>query len=126
MTETKLEHYLIAALWSSNNWDDMDESDNPTPFDDNYSIGDISDGFRESSLNEIADFLELLEKEGIDWESKISEEQFGHDFWLTRNGHGAGFWDRGLGELGDKLTEWCKPYGSVDLFVGDDEFLHGE
>lgn len=22
-------------------------------------------------------------------------EQAGHDFWLTRNGHGAGFWDRG-------------------------------
>lgn len=21
-------------------------------------------------------------------------ERFGHDFWLTRNGHGAGFWDR--------------------------------
>lgn len=21
-------------------------------------------------------------------------EQAGHDFWLTRNGHGAGFWDR--------------------------------
>src|SRR5690606_5349913 len=23
-----------------------------------------------------------------------SDERFGHDFWLTRNGHGAGFWDR--------------------------------
>ncbi len=21
-------------------------------------------------------------------------EQIGHDLWLTRNGHGAGFWDR--------------------------------
>ena len=21
-------------------------------------------------------------------------EQAGHDFWFTRNGHGAGFWDR--------------------------------
>ncbi len=21
-------------------------------------------------------------------------EQAGHDFWLTRNGHGSGFWDR--------------------------------
>jgi len=21
-------------------------------------------------------------------------EQAGHDFWLTRNGHGTGFWDR--------------------------------
>lgn len=23
-----------------------------------------------------------------------SAERFGHDFWLTRCGHGAGFWDR--------------------------------
>ena len=26
--------------------------------------------------------------------------QIGHDLWLTRNGHGAGFWDRGLGAQG--------------------------
>ena len=27
----------------------------------------------------------------------IDDAQAGHDFWLTRNGHGAGFWDRGQG-----------------------------
>lgn len=40
-------------------------------------------------------------------------ERAGHDFWLTRNGHGAGFWDRGLGDLGDRLTEAAKVYGEV-------------
>jgi hypothetical protein len=39
--------------------------------------------------------------------------QCGHDFALTRNGHGAGFWDRGLGEVGQRLTEASKPYGEV-------------
>ena len=47
-------------------------------------------------------------------------EALGHDFWLTRNGHGAGFWDRGLGELGDRLTGLAKPYGTVDLYITDD------
>lgn len=42
-----------------------------------------------------------------------TDAQHGHDFWLTRNGHGAGFWDRGYGELGDKLTDACKPYGEA-------------
>ena len=42
------------------------------------------------------------------------------DFWLTRNGHGAGFWDRGLGSVGDELTKNAKPFGSVDAYVGDD------
>jgi len=49
----------------------------------------------------------------------------GHDFWLTRNGHGAGFWDRGLGDLGKALTEHCKPYGEVCLFAGDDDVIYG-
>lgn len=35
----------------------------------------------------------------------------GHDFFLTREGHGAGFWDRGLGELGDRLSKACKGWG---------------
>jgi len=29
----------------------------------------------------------------------------GHDYWLTRNGHGAGYWDRNLGKVGDELTK---------------------
>lgn len=43
--------------------------------------------------------------------------QHGHDFSLTRNGHGAGFWDRGYGESGELLSKACKPYGSVDVYV---------
>lgn len=50
--------------------------------------------------------------------------QAGHDFVLTRNGHGAGFWDRGLGKQGDRLTEMCRPYGTFDLYVGDDGNLY--
>lgn len=49
-----------------------------------------------------------------------SESNAGHDFWLTRNGHGAGFWDRDLGDVGDKLSEASKAAGEVDLYVGDD------
>jgi hypothetical protein len=41
----------------------------------------------------------------------LSPESVGHDFWLTRNGHGAGFWDRGLGELGERLSAAARVYG---------------
>lgn len=49
-------------------------------------------------------------------------EQAGHDFFLTRNGHGAGFWDRywaqdALCARGDKLSALCKPYGETDEYV---------
>lgn len=50
-------------------------------------------------------------------------EHAGHDFWLTRNHHGAGFWDRGLYH-GDKLTKIAHAYGSRDLYRGDDDLLY--
>lgn len=40
----------------------------------------------------------------------------GHDFWLTRNGHGAGYWDRGYGAAGDRLTDAAHVWGTVDVF----------
>ena len=64
---------------------------------------------------EIADFISANsdDLDGLDY------SQIGHDFILTRNGHGAGFWDRGLGERGERLTAACKPYGNVTAFELD-------
>jgi len=45
----------------------------------------------------------------------------GHDFWLTRNGHGAGFWDGDWSEPhGSKLDEIAKAFSTVDLYRGSD------
>jgi hypothetical protein len=41
----------------------------------------------------------------------------GVDFWLTRNGHGAGFWDRGSDPVFTDLTKASKPYGGTDPYV---------
>lgn len=52
-----------------------------------------------------------------------SAARAGHDFWLTRNGHGAGFWDRDeleADDLGDKLSEVAKAFGESNLYQGDD------
>lgn len=64
---------------------------------------------------------------------EYSDEQCGHDFWLTRNGHGAGFWDRSeldvgitdvvsgfVGTLGSALTDVAGKAGSCELYAGDD------
>ena len=48
-------------------------------------------------------------------------EQAGHDFWLTRNGHGAGFWDRPelYGEdVAAELTRACEFAGEHDVEWG--------
>jgi hypothetical protein len=56
-----------------------------------------------------------------DW---YTEEQAAYDLWLTRNGHGAGFWDRGLGEAGEVLTKLAHEMGACDLYLGDDGLVY--
>lgn len=67
---------------------------------------------------ECCSFVDLLIKENIFKKTLdvMTPEQIGHDFWLTRNGHGAGFWDRGHGELGDKLSDLAKTFGTVHVY----------
>lgn len=44
----------------------------------------------------------------------------GHDLWLTRNGHGSGYWDAGAGRIGDYLSDMARPLGEQLLYVDDD------
>lgn len=48
-------------------------------------------------------------------------EMCGHDLYLTSVGHGAGFWDRGLGALGDKLTEASKGSGLNEVWLDESD-----
>ncbi len=113
--------YVECALWSST--DNADDTGGE-PLDRNYCPRDIAPETMQVMAGDCADFqssfAELLGKSGL------SSEQAGHDFWLTRNRHGAGFWDRGLGKVGDELTEMAHPYGSFDLYVGDDGKIYGQ
>lgn len=116
-------HYLICALWSST--DDEGE-----PMDSGRDLNDIADETKVKAREDVADFLELLEREGVAWSDHWTPEQMGHDLWLTRNGHGTGFWDRyGVCDetgyaMGQTLDKWAQTYGGVDLFVGDDGKVH--
>lgn len=109
--------YIETALWSS-----MDESDEQggEPLDANYGIDDIAP---ETLARTIADCeaFQLAHADAISDELELA----GHDFWLTRNGHGAGFWDGDWeDEIGKRLTEASDVYGSVDLYVGDDGLVY--
>lgn len=49
----------------------------------------------------------------------------GHDFWYTRNGHGAGYYDRGLPpEVESALCGAAHAAGEIDLYKGDDSKLY--
>lgn len=105
--------YIEAALWSSTDAED-------TPLDENYSIEDLSS----EALEKIEqDCMAFVEQAGALLDS-LDNDQSGHDFWLTRNGLGVGFWARGLGDLGEKLTELSHSFGECHLYVGDDGKVH--
>lgn len=101
--------YIEAALWSS--------TDNSgRPLDDNYGVHDIAP---ETLASIVEDCKAFQEAHADDIGGNV--EQAGHDFWLTRNRHGTGFWDGDWPvKVGAKLTEASHTYGSVDLYIGDD------
>ncbi len=123
--ESFIRAYIECALWSST--DDADESGGE-PLDANYDESDIAPEARQAMEDDCASFYnDPANRDDLDlWQHEFgSDSQAGHDFWLTRNGHGAGFWDRFYGDAeqvkaGDRLTKASKPYGEVHLYVGDD------
>lgn len=107
-------HYLIAALWSST--DDEGE-----PLDKNFELCDLAPETIERAESDCSTFLAANFAD-------IPVEQYqqaGHDFWLTRNRHGAGFWDGDWpDEAGRRLSEASYAFGEIDLYVGDDGLLY--
>ncbi len=125
-TDSFLNAYITAALWSSNDGDE--------PLDSKYSASDLAPETLEKMRADCAKF----EAENADDIAKgcprgtgefTCWEQAGHDFWLTRCGHGAGFWDGDWRDGDDRarekrLTDRAHAFGNVDLYVGDDGLIY--
>ena len=122
-----LEGYIECALWSSN------DPETETPLDDKYDIGDVDPDLKAHMRQTCADFIyanardleRFVELTGRDWSS------MGHDLWLTRNGHGAGYWDRYMEAatpqarsdaklVGERLSEAARALGPFDI-IGSGE-----
>lgn len=63
-----------------------------------------------------------VQSESVDYD----HTQAGRDLWFTRQGHGVGFWDRGLGAIGDHLTTASKTFGERYIFINDDGLIEVE
>lgn len=106
--------YMVCALWSSVTHDHR-------PMDDVADIDDIDGATANTMCEECQDFVNANFNDIEEFMGKgYNLEAVGHDLWLTRNGHGAGFWDRGAGAVGNRLTVAAKAEGSRDLCLGDD------
>lgn len=130
--------YIECALWSSTD----DEGD---PLDANHSTDELPQETLAAMVKDCQEFQATHEKLlsaaytlSADYDastdkargkiqSNYDASSAGHDFWLTRNGHGAGFWDRGLRAIGDSLAATCghgTKWPGVDLYIGDDGLIY--
>lgn len=116
--ETMVAAYVAAALWSTT---DESRDDGGDALSEKYRESDIDPKTLASFERDCKAFGEPLS--GVidgQW------EEAGHDFWLTRNGHGAGFWDGTEWDDDDGaiLTNACKAWHEVSLYVGDDGVIY--
>lgn len=112
-----LDSYIETALWSSTD-------DTGIPLDsEKYSDCEIAPETREIMRLDCEKFLEKIDVCAIEQ----TLEQIAHDFWLTRNRHGAGFWDGDYPkEQGKQLTDIAHGFGECNLYIGDDGKIYCE
>jgi len=113
--ETFIAGYVEAILWANAyTWDDetgeLENAEDAHHFEVNRSLVETEDAKAFYSDN-LETLTEVHETYAQAW------EYMGHDFALTRNGHGAGFWDRGHGALGEKLSEAARVYGEASVYI---------
>lgn len=127
-TETSpfVKGYVRCALWSSTEEDG-------TPLDERFLPHDIHPDSMRAIVEDCNVFSRLMLSPiiaacgEVDGETAYTRESVGHDFWLTRNGHGTGFWDRT-----ETVPEWARErmdklsrcFGEANLYLGNDGYLH--
>jgi hypothetical protein len=102
------EAYITAALWSSTDSESR-------PLDENHSILSLTIDTLKKMVADCKKFQAENAASLVDYPT----ESAGHDFWLTRNHHGCGFWENDFGTKADcdKLTDAAHAYGEVNLEV---------
>lgn len=108
-----LQGYAECAEWA----------DTPEDFDEEGKYDGA--GFCESAKKTVTEDCRsfYIENKELIMSSGMDGAYVGHNLWLTAGCHGSGFWDRGLGEVGDKLAAATNKVHGRILYIKDDGFL---
>lgn len=109
-----MRQYLATALWSSHD------------FAKKYGLVDIDMYSILRAERDCKQFEILTDIAKADFSEARDMGQVGHDFWLTRNGHGAGFYDGDYPIFGDVLGSIASTFKNIDLVLGDDNKIYFE
>ena len=127
-----LQQLALTLLWSEN---DNSTPQGGEPFDSNYDVYDIDKASLDQLHKKFQAFVDKAEVEitqlkGSDW-SSIDDFYIGsgtggfyleHDYIMTVNGHGCGFWEEydWEPEVGKILTKLAKQDPEIHCFVAED------
>ena len=112
--------------------------DNSVPLDANYSVQDFDEKSLKKLYGEYQQFLSLVEEKitekiGEEWDciddfydlAQPALNQTEYDYILTRNRHGAGFWDGDwCNSVSEILTDAAQAQGEFEVYVGDDQKIY--
>ena len=141
-----LKGYIVAALWTEEErlndeygvddeliYGDNDDDElekiinlssniNKKGFD-TFTKEDIEDNSLIKAYTDIKEFIKKVGEDTIEsaiTEDNVEPDTIGHDLWLTRNGHGAGFFDGHYDEeIEEKFLNASREMGSVDLYINE-------
>jgi len=103
--------YIEAAFWT-------EIDDDGDYLDATYSLDDLAPETLAQMIYECERFKSLVPiPEGREGEA-------GHDFLLTRNAHGAGFWDGDWEDEEQSLMDATCKFTPMHLYIGDDGLIY--
>lgn len=107
-----LDSYFETLLWASGEEGEFD----------GVTIYDFSESAVNSSKMDIEKFIETINTNpsAIAEANEYDERMLGHNFALSRNGHGAGFFDNN----NDILQNICRETKSAEPYLGDDKKVY--
>lgn len=119
-----LDDVTIGQLFETLIWQATDLEGTPLDYL-NFERDDIPSDQQETLIGEFRQFCQDNDSDIRDFMSAtgLSLDNVAHDYILTRNGHGAGFWDRGAGDVGERLSDACQVWGEIDVYISDDGTL---
>lgn len=111
-----VQQYLETALWA-----DLPEEN----LHDGLTIENIHETSIATARRDCDQFLTENSKIISRAIEQTSLTHVAYHFWLTRNHHGAGFWDGDYSEqLGERLTNAAQKFNELSIYVGDDGLIY--
>ena len=113
-----LRESVMTMLWQAGEIYDEHGDVTLESYDEKYDLDGLGEVDRLQILTDVYGFIMRAMEEHV-LEPYLRVFDWGHlchDYWLTRNGHGVGFWDRGLGDVGVMLSDLAED-GDYDIFA---------